>query len=158
MIKHDLPSKRSHITEMQAQFMAQAIWRLEQATSRNLPPTGKELTIAEYQRFASLPEHEAFMWAALVCGFVCADFIHACALEAIHARPEEQIQSFSFNELRKYIHVLQRTEKWNVQYSTALYQAVTSKALGLVAERLACDPSLRFPLIVEEAEVGLSEH
>jgi hypothetical protein len=79
-------------------------------------------------------------------------------LEAIHARPEEQIQSFSFNELRKYIHVLQRTEKWNGQYSTALYQAVTSKALGLVAERLASDPSLSFPLIVEEAEVGLSEH
>lgn len=113
MIKNDIPSKRSHITEMQAQFMAQAIWRLEQATLRNVPPTGQELTIAEYQRFSSLPEHNAFMWAALVCGFVCSDFGPEYPLEAIHARPEERIRSSSFNQLRHYVHVLQRTEKWN---------------------------------------------
>lgn len=153
MIKHDVPSKRSHITETQVQFMVRAIWQLEMATLRSVPPTGEELTIAEFGRFASLPEYEAFMNAALLCGFVCFDFDHKSPLERIHARPEEEVRTLSFNELRHYIHVLQRTEKWNSQYSTALYEAVTSEALKLVAERLASDPDLRFPSDIEEVEL-----
>jgi hypothetical protein len=52
----------------------------------------------------------------------------------------------SFKQIRHYIHVLQRTTKWNSQYSTALYQAVISKALGLVADRLVSDPTMRVPV------------
>jgi hypothetical protein len=153
MIKRDMPSKRSAINEYQAQFLAQSIRRLEKATDRNFRACSGELTIEEYARFRDMPEVEDFMQAALICGFVCSDFGTTLSLEKVHSRPQEMVPTFSFLKLRHYIHILQRTTKWNSQYSTALFMAVQSGALGYVARRLESDESLREPLFDENESV-----
>jgi hypothetical protein len=150
MIKRDMPSKRSNVHEYQAQFLAKSIRRLEQATERHFRACNRELTIEEYGRFRAMPEVEAFMEAALVCGFVCSDFGNPFSLEKVHSCPQEIVPALSFLKLRHYIHVLQRTVKWNSQYTNTLFMAVKSGALGYVARRLESDESLREPLFDED--------
>lgn len=153
MIKRDLPSKRSNVYEYQAQFLAQTIRKLEEATRRNFSERScDELSIQECWRFRAMPEAEEFMQAALVSGFVCSDINSSGSdftLALVHQRPSEVVPNLSFSKLRQYVHLLQRTVKWNSEYPIALFKAVTSGALGLVASRLESDESLREPLFSE---------
>ena len=140
-IKRGLPTKRSRIYGEQVMFMAKVIRRLEAACHRKFGEK-TDLTYEEFLDFRDMDEYSAFSEAAFVCGFVCEDFGLSFPLEEIHSSPEEMVSRMPFSKIRHYIHVLQRAEKWQSDYSTTLWTAVMSGALRLVADRLISDTSL----------------
>lgn len=144
-------SQRSLIYESQARFLAKAIRKLEAVFSRQFMPSA-ELSLKAFQRFSSLTEYEEFLEATSVCGFVCSDYGGFFHLDEVHARPNYVIPLMSFRKLRHYIHTLQRAEKWNSDFSAALYTALTSGALSIVAQRLESDESL-----YESANIDVDE-
>lgn len=140
-IKPGPVSRRTPVYEVQARYLAKAIHRLVDACSRQFRPE-TELTLEDYCRFREMPEYEGFEEAAFVCGFVCTDYARFFPLEEVHARPHQAVFALPFSKLRHYVHTLQRAEKWNSEFSTALWTAVMSGALSLVAHRLEVDESL----------------
>ncbi len=102
----------------------------------------EELSLEDFYRFSGMPEYEHFNQAAIVCGFVCTDYIRFFPLDEVHDRPREVVSTLPFSKVRHYIHTLQRAEKCNHEYSTVLWTAVASGALLLVALRLESDWSL----------------
>ncbi|MDD5462646.1 MAG: hypothetical protein PHG00_13605 [Methylococcales bacterium] len=134
-------SRRTQVYEVQAHYMAKAIYSLVDAYSREFRPN-TELTLEIFYRFRGLNEYKQFEEAAFVCGFVCTDYSRFFPLDKAHERPLEVIPSLSFSKLRHYIHTLQRAEKWNSEYSGSLWTAVQCGALSLVARRLESDQSL----------------
>lgn len=143
MIKLGEPTKRSQVTDFQAQYLARAIQKLERAAQAQYGDRIANLPVAKCAALWDLAETEDFMLAALACGFVCSDFDCDPAIEEIHRNSERHIPQMSFVKLRWYIHNIQRYTKWNSQYPAQLHQALASGALGLVADRLAWDMSLR---------------
>jgi len=89
-----------------------------------------------------MPEYANFIQSAIVCGFVCTDYSRFFPLKEVHDQPNAVVPKLSFSKVRHYIHTLQRAEKWNHEYSTALWNAIASGALLLVARRLESDPAL----------------
>jgi hypothetical protein len=126
---------------VQALHLAKAIRKLEGVCSLQFRPV-TELSLEEYYRFRDMPEYDIFIEAALTCGFVCTDYARFFPIEDAHSNPSEVISALPFAKLRHYIHTLQRAEKWNSEYSTALWTAVMCGALPLVARRLESDQSL----------------
>ena len=96
----------------------------------------EDLSIEEYYRFTASDEYRAFEEVCLNGGFVCDDYDEFFNLALIHALPEEIIPNLTLSGIRHYIHTVQRAEKWNSEYSRALFDAVKSGSLGLVWRRL----------------------
>lgn len=134
-------SKRTPVYEVQALHLAKAIRGLEDLCRREFR-SATELSLEDYNRFREAPEYQIFEEAAFVCGFVCADYSRLFPIEKAHSNSAETIPALSLSELRHYVHTLQRAEKWNSDYSTALWTAVMCGALPLVARRLESDRSL----------------
>ena len=134
-------SRRTPVYEVQAHFLAKAIQRLSDAWMREFQ-AGGELNLENFYRFSAMPEYEGFIQATLVCGFVCTDYSAQFPLDKVSEKPHEVISKLSFSKLRHYIHTLQRAEKWNSEYSTALWTAISCGALTLVAHRLDADESM----------------
>jgi hypothetical protein len=140
-IKPGPVSRRSPVYEVQAHHLAIAIHQLADACARQFREE-IELSLEDYYRFRGMPEYEHFIQATIVCGFVCTDYGSFFPLDKVHDRPNEVVPTLPFSKVRHYIHTLQRAEKWNSEYSTALWTAITSGALLLVARRLESDQSL----------------
>lgn len=140
-IKPGPVSKRTPVYEVQALHLAKAIRKLEEACSRQFRPT-TELSLEEFNRFRNMPEYENLIEATFACGFVCTDYARFFPIEKAHLKPNEVIPMLPFSKLRHYVHTLQRAEKWNSDYSTALWNSVMCGALPLVARRLESDRSL----------------
>ncbi len=134
-------SRRTAVYEVQADYLARAIHQLANACAHQFRE-GIEFSLENFYRFRSMPEYENFIEATFVCGFVCTDYGSFFPLEKIHDRPNEVVPTLPFSKMRHYIHTLQRAEKWSSEYSTALWTAITSGALLLVARRLESDQSL----------------
>lgn len=134
-------SRRTPVYEVQAHYLAIAIHQLADACARQFRE-GTELGLEDFYRFSGMPEYEHFIQATTVCGFVCTDYSKFFPLDKVHDRPQEVIPALPLSKVRHYIHTLQRAEKWNSEYSTALWTAITSGALLLVARRLESDQSL----------------
>ncbi|GJE43901.1 hypothetical protein [Methylobacterium soli] len=66
-------------------------------------------------------------------------------LEAINARPAEQLKAMPPAEVRRYLHALWRCERHTHGYGSPVLDAVRSGALGIAASRLAacCNPAAR---------------
>lgn len=140
-IKRSAISKRSPVYEVQAHFLAKAIRKIERAYSRKFRST-QELSLDEFYEFQGSAEYQEFIEATMVCGFVCDDYSKLFPLDEAHSRPRELLSEVLFSKIRHYIHSIQRAEKWNSQYSTALYKAIKSGALSIVADRMESDVSL----------------
>lgn len=134
-------SRRTQVYEVQARHLAMAIHQLADACARQFRE-GIELSLEDFNRFSGLLEYEHFVQATIVCGFVCGDYASLFPLDKVHDRPNEVVPTLPFSKVRHYIHTLQRAEKSNSQYSTALWTAIASGALLLVARRLESDQSL----------------
>jgi hypothetical protein len=133
--------KRSPVYEVQARFLAKAIRKLERAYSREFS-SSRELSLEDFYEFQGSTEYQDFIEATLLCGFVCDDYRDFFPLDDAHLRPKEALHNVPFNKIRHYIHTIQRAEKWNSQYNTALYDAIRSGALSIVADRLESDMTL----------------
>jgi len=131
-IKPGPVSRRTPVYEVQAHHVASVIQQLADACARQFGD-GTELSLEDFYRFSDLPEYKRFMEATIVCGFVCTDYGSAFPLTKVNDRPNEVIPTLPFSKVRHYIHTLQRAEKWNSEYSTALWTAITNGALLLVA-------------------------
>lgn len=143
-IKQGVPSKRTFVYEFQACYLALAIRKLESAFIRDFRK-GERITLEGFEVFRKFPEYEHFHEAAMVCGFVCADFSDYYPFESLHEAPSEVVPEMTFSEIRHYIHTLQRAGKWSSEFNEALWNAIASGALGLVASRIEGDPSIYQP-------------
>lgn len=96
------------------------------------------------ERLRQLPEYLAFVTRAEELGFVCRDMaLGRVDLAGIAARPQ-LLADVSLHELRRYVHVLVRAERWSDGLYSLVPDALQGGALGLVAERLESDTQL-FP-------------
>lgn len=66
-------------------------------------------------------------------------------LEAIDARPLEQLGELPMDEVRRYVHALYRCERHNFGWGSLVLTSIRSGALGMVASRLEayCPPEVR---------------
>lgn len=66
-------------------------------------------------------------------------------LDAVNARPHEQLNNVPIDEVRRYIHALYRCERHNWGWGSLVLTAIRSGALGVVASRLeaCCSPEVR---------------
>jgi 8-oxo-dGTP pyrophosphatase MutT (NUDIX family) len=128
-------SKTSLVTSDQADMLVKAINNLERAFQPNFR-RNEEFSLDDFSRFQESAEYRGFIEACFVGGFVCTDYDHFFPLGIAHAIPDDVIPKLPFPALRFYIHTLQRAEKWQSEYSTALYEAVRTGALGLAARRI----------------------
>lgn len=140
-IKSGILSKRSPVYEAQAHFLAKTIRKLERAYGRKFS-SSRELSLEDFNEFQGSEEYQDFIEATLICGFVCDDYLNPFPLDNAHLMPREILPSLTFNKIRHYIHTIQRSDKWNSQYNTALYDAIRSGALSIVADRLESDMTL----------------
>ncbi len=146
-ISSDPFSRRSVLREEQVQLFAKLIRGLEAAVRRaNLP-------LDDLERFHAMPEYDLCVQGAYALGFVCGDFsIEGFDLAAMACRPQ-MVAGLPLQELRRYVHVVMRAERWSHRYSSPVREAVEGGVLGMVAERLESDMSLRGLEIIVEADV-----
>ncbi|MGH8425436.1 MAG: hypothetical protein ACRER3_24275 [Pseudomonas fluorescens] len=66
-------------------------------------------------------------------------------LDAINARPLEQLDNVPIDEVRRYVHALYRCERHNFGWGSFVLTSISSGALGMVASRLEayCSPEVR---------------
>lgn len=66
-------------------------------------------------------------------------------LDAINARPHEQLDNMPMDEVRRYVHALYRCERHTWGWRSLVLTAIRSGALGVVASRLeaCCSPKVR---------------
>lgn len=143
-------SKQVPVYEVQAKFLAGLIRTMERATVSSFGVhRASDLTWEFGQTPApwDLPEVMAFIHGAMACGFVCTDYglYDWVDLARIQAAPEETVRAMDSEDIRKYIHTLQRGEKWSECTSSPILQALASGALQHVADRLETDESLYLP-------------
>lgn len=137
------PSKRSAVTEHQARHLVQLIRLLERdALSHFHAPSASRLPTDRYDEFFKLDTYRIFIEGAYACGFVCRDLNPDNPLETERARAAEAIASWSFVELRQYVHYLVRHERWADGYSSPIMDSLVEGHLQRVADRLETDDSL----------------
>ncbi len=66
-------------------------------------------------------------------------------LDAINARPHEQLDNMPIDEVRRYVHTLYRCERHTWGWGSLVLSAIRSGALGVVASQLeaCCSPEVR---------------
>lgn len=143
-------SRRSTLHEVQAKFMARLILEMETACIHAYQVrSSSELRFQMDVRPSpwDIPEVMRFIEGALACGFVCCDYNIKkwTDLEAVNSRPELTIGRMNHLEIRKYIHTVQRGDKWADGYGSPILESLASGALQLAANRLLNDESLYDP-------------
>ncbi|HWL71781.1 MAG TPA: hypothetical protein VNS22_25845 [Geminicoccus sp.] len=130
-------SRRHAVREEQARHMALLIRLLEAAARR------ARIGPDDHERFYRLPEYELCMGGAYALGFVCRDIPpDDVLLHLIEARPE-LLNDLPLSELRRYLHLLMRAERWNSPGASLILAALKAGALQLLAQRLESDVRLR---------------
>lgn len=140
-------SRRAQVNEHQARCLAMLIRNLERGLVDQFRV--RDVHALPPDRFADiwdLPQYRMFIEGAHACGFVCRDF----SLDGPWLKPEDQpsatIPGWDFPELRHYVHMLVRGERWSDRYSSPIFEAIASGALGLVARQLEENEALYEPL------------
>ncbi len=142
-IRRKPASKRSAVNESQARLLAKLINMLEGAVLAHFNLADLErIDLNRFKEIWDLPEYNLFVEGAYACGFVCTDGKSEGDLDMVNSRPREVVASWSFPELRQYVHFLLRSEKWADGYSSPILHAIRSGALQKVADRLESDDSL----------------
>ena len=102
--------------------------------------------------FFEMPEYRRFTLGAYACGFVCRDLAHlnGAPFDLMNSRPHGPLLSCPFNVLRRWVHTMLRSERWNEGLSSPIRDAIASGALAIVVERLINDPSLMLQELVDE--------
>lgn len=96
----------------------------------------------DFEKITGLPEYAQFINAAYACGFVCRDLNPKINLELVNSRPKESVNSWTFPEIRCYVHTLVRAERWAGGHSSPIYDSILSGALKTVIERIRTDSTL----------------
>jgi len=129
------------IYDCQADFMAQCTKELIVAYRAAFRTPFSDSDFRQAWRLMKLPEYRRWTHAALACGFVCGDFEPTEDIESVMRRPE-LVEAMNFSELRRFVHTLQRYDKWNDGNASAVGVALAAGTLDVVARRLADDESL----------------
>lgn len=134
------PGSLPVITEAQAGFTATLIRELGDALLRHygtsnpseLPRLHRSINCSD------LPEYGRLMYGLIALGWVFDEYVveEKADLKAIHARPEEHLGRASLHEIRRYLHCLQRSEKWADASMVPVVEAYGCGALEIVARRL----------------------
>lgn len=145
-IRRKPASKRAAVNEFQARLLALLIEALEAAALSRFGVQGHDrLPVERHGEFTALPEYRLFVEGAHACGFVCADFAPGGPTIERGARVEDAVGSWSFFELRHYVHTLLRSERWADGYSSPILEALIQGALQAISRRLANDENLYEP-------------
>lgn len=146
-IRRKPASKRTAVNEFQARMLALLIDALEAAALKHFDVHGHERLPAEqHGDFTALPEYRLFVEGAYACGFVCTDFAPGGPTIEPSVRVEDAVDSWSFLELRHFMHTLLRSERWADGYSSPIFEALTRGVLQATSRRLANDDALYEPL------------
>jgi hypothetical protein len=139
-IRRKPASKRSAVNEFQARIFALLIEALETAALGRFHVQGHErLPVERHEEFTALSEYRLFVEAAYACGFVRTDFAPDGPTVERGMRVEDVVGSWSFFELRHYVHTLLRSERWADGYSSPIYEALIQGVLQAISRRLAND-------------------
>lgn len=105
-------------------------------------PVASRLPRNRFAEFFKLEAYRIFIEGAYACGFVCRDLRPDNPLEAERDRPAEAIATWSFPELRQYLHYLVRHERFADGYASPILESLVAGHLQQVATRLETDDSL----------------
>jgi hypothetical protein len=146
-IRRKPTSKRAAVNEFQARMLVILVDTLETASQRHFGVRDHERLSAERHReFTALPEYRLFVEGAYACGFVCTDFAPGGPTIERKVRVEDAVSSWSFFELRHYVHTLLRSERWADGYSSPIFEALIQGVLQAIGRRLTNDDALYEPL------------
>ncbi|MEX3690359.1 hypothetical protein AB3X91_17425 [Paraburkholderia sp. BR14263] len=146
-IRRKPASKRAAVNEFQARMLALLIDTLERAALQHFGAQGHErLSVEKHGEFTALPEYRLFVEGSYAGGFVCTDFAPGGPTIERGVRVEDAVGSWSFFELRHYVHTLLRSERWADGYSSPILEALIQGVLQAISRRLANDDTLYEPL------------
>lgn len=146
-IRRKPTSKRAAVNEFQARMLVMLVEALETASQEHFGVRDHERLPAErHGEFTALPTYRLFVEGAYACGFVCTDFAPGGPTIERGVRVEDAVGSWSFLELRHYVHTLLRSERWADGYSSPIFEALRQGVLQAISQRLANDDALYEPL------------
>ena len=101
----------------------------------------RSMTVDDLDPFFALDEYRRFVDGAEALGFVCHDFSVAGMDTSSMVRNPEQLTGLPLQQLRRYVHVLIRSERSNVPDYSVVFEAVVAGALKVLADRLMGRPA-----------------
>ena len=146
-IRRKPTSKRAAVNEFQARMLVVLVDTLATAAQGHFGVRDHERLPAErHGEFTALPEYRLFVQGAYACGFVCTDFAPGGPTIERGVRVEDEVGSWTFFELRHYVHTLLRSERWADGYSSPIFEALIQGMLQAISRRLANDDALYEPV------------
>jgi hypothetical protein len=143
LIDDQYPSRRSRVSRAQVALIGRLIGDLDKALLRHFTVRLPKLfPLDRFNEIWQLTEYQLFCDGCYASGFVCRDYEGFFDLNAANEDPVGVLGECNFEQLRFYLHTLQRGERWADGYSSPVLEAVASGALSIVGERLAKDQAL----------------
>lgn len=87
----------------------------------------------------NIPEIMRFIYGSIELGFVLHDYeeINLVDIKKINCNPNECISCMGINEIRWFIHTVQRADKWADCAASPILECLASGALQIAGKRLA---------------------
>lgn len=139
------PSTPPPLTVRACFLMSQIIAAMEPACLKTFKKTRHTLLRWQWDQKPSpndIPEIMHFIYGTLYLGFVMDPFDPEdyADLKAINEEPIRMIDDMDLNDLRRYIHTLQRADKWSDGLWSPVLEALASGALQRAGQRLLDAP------------------
>ena len=139
-------SKRSHVNEYQALYLAYLIDRLGRDACEHFRVSDySRLPTDKHKDFFKLDTYMLFTNGAYACGFVMRDAKPDNPLSESRQAPDKAIRKFDFMRLRHLVHFLLWHESWSDGNESPILNAFANRLPPTIADKLRNNQSLYLP-------------